>query len=178
MEETRIVDEKNITERDLHFYYNREERLNKASERVRALYEDMPKRKFSLFSSLTDSKPKAAMFISIIVMCLMMLFITKFLPDTGSDLSGNAVSIHVMRYNGSSFVVLKKTAAAKDPWTGIVDVITSNPDSDDAGILSRQIVFTSLETEEFRWSIPLEAKELRFFLQAGAGTAAIRVKSE
>jgi hypothetical protein len=69
----RPVDDAKLTEHDVVFYYSRESRLEKASPRVRALYENTPKRRFGLFSVLVDTKAKATLFIIIVVICLFLL---------------------------------------------------------------------------------------------------------
>ena len=178
MRESKPVDENKAGKDSLYFYYNRDERLAKASDRVRALYENTPRRAFSLLTSLTDSKPKAALFISIIVMCLMILFVTYLAPGSGTSLAGNRVTAQAMRFNGSSFIVLKKEMTGKRAWLGAVDVAVSNPDSPETRTFSRQIVFTSEKTEEFRWFVPFESRELFFFLQCGTETISFRVFSE
>lgn len=166
MEETRPVNFKKISEAELHFYYNRDARLAKASPRVRALYEGTPQRRFAFFSSLTDSKPKALLFTSIVVMCLMILFITYLVPDAAPRFAGNAISISVMRYDGASFVVLKKKAMRRTALKGIIDVSIMRPGVENTVISSRQIVLTSDAEEEFRWNIPGDAPELIFYLHA------------
>jgi hypothetical protein len=64
---------------DLVFHYSRERRLSRASPRVRALYENTPKPRFGLFSSLVDTKPKAMLFAAIVLICLIILLL---LPAT------------------------------------------------------------------------------------------------
>ncbi|MDR2795251.1 MAG: hypothetical protein LBB47_00895 [Spirochaetaceae bacterium] len=73
--DVRPVDETKIGEHDLVFYYSREHRLKKASPRVRSLYENVPKPRFGIFSSLFDTKPKAMLLIVIVVICLLSLFL-------------------------------------------------------------------------------------------------------
>lgn len=191
-------------EEKLNFYYNREARLAKASRRVRDLYEAQPKKRFAFFSSLTDTKPKAFMFTSIIVMSVLIFFVTYLVPDSvrGAALGKNNIDINVMRYNGMSFVVLKKTAAKSakryasksgasksgasksGAYTGIVDL--SIAQKDDAGAISiidsRRVVFSETVSEEFRWSIENEsvgaAGELIFYLQGGENQTSVRVQVE
>jgi hypothetical protein len=69
------VDDTKISEHDLVFYYSREHRLKKASRVVRSLYEDVPRRRFGLFTSLVDTKPKAMLLILIAAVCLLCLFL-------------------------------------------------------------------------------------------------------
>jgi hypothetical protein len=181
IEESRIADNKKITEKDLHFYYNREERLAKASARVRALYEDAPKKKFSPFSSLTDSKPKAFMFVSIIVMCILVLLKTYLLPDNKTVIANNSLITTTMRYENQCFIVIKKSALKKNVYTGIVDVrITDarNINNGTPNFYNKSIVFSEAKEEEFRWAIPLISDELIFFIQAGADTTSFRIKTE
>jgi hypothetical protein len=76
--DVRPVDDARISEHDLVFYYSRERRLEKASPRVRALYENVPKRRFGLFTSLVDTKPKVMLLIVIAVVCFLALFLPTF----------------------------------------------------------------------------------------------------
>jgi hypothetical protein len=182
VEETRIADESKITEKDLHFYYNRDERLAKASARVREFYEPRTK-KFGLFSSLTDSKPKAALFTVIVVMCLMILFTTYLLPDSKHELAHSVIDASAMRYNNLSFIVLKKESKKKDAYKGLVAVTISPVEilANSGGktkLYNHTVVFSETKAEEFRWSIPIEANELLFLLQAGIDTTSFRVKVE
>jgi hypothetical protein len=73
--DVRPVDDAKISARDLVFHYSRERRLEKASPRVRALYENVPKRRFGFFTSLVDTKPKAMLLIVIAAVCLLALFL-------------------------------------------------------------------------------------------------------
>ncbi|MDR2865002.1 MAG: hypothetical protein LBV68_05275 [Spirochaetaceae bacterium] len=178
------MDEHKIPEKGLHYYYNRAERIEKASPQVRALYENPPHPKKTLLSSLTDSKPKAALFTVIIVMCLMILFMTYLLPENQTTLDGNSITISSIRGNDSScFVVLKKQSNKKNAFTGIVTASVSpadNPVGNDgkAKFHNYTIVFTAAEKEEFRWKIPFDSQKLVFFLQAGTHTTSFRVKVE
>ncbi|MDR3301832.1 MAG: hypothetical protein LBT01_04780 [Spirochaetaceae bacterium] len=180
MEETKIADESKITEKDLHFYYNREERLAKASPRVRALYENQGGQRQGFFSSLTDSKPKAALLGVIIIVCVMILFITYLLPENKTNIAGNSITATAMRYNGLCFIVFKKEALKTDAYTGIVTVTVSpaeNPPNAETNY-NHTLVFTEAKTEEARWSAPFESKELLFFLQAGQDITSFRIKTE
>ncbi|MDR0527852.1 MAG: hypothetical protein LBG79_08600 [Spirochaetaceae bacterium] len=169
-----------MNKNEIHFYYNREKRLEKASQRVRDLYETQPRRRFAFFSSLTDTKPKAFTFIAIVIMSLMILFVTYLVPDSSTRLGKNEISISVMRYNDSSFIVLKKKAL-RSAKTGIVDVvITPKGAAQENGktLVKRQIVFDKSETEEFRWNVPIDAPEFVFYLQLGDEQTVIHAASQ
>jgi hypothetical protein len=71
--DVRPVDDSKVTEHDIVFYYSRERRLEKAGDRVRALYEYTPKRRFGFFGVLVDTKAKAMMLIVIIAICIFLL---------------------------------------------------------------------------------------------------------
>ncbi|MDR0539953.1 MAG: hypothetical protein LBG74_05560 [Spirochaetaceae bacterium] len=184
--ETRPLDETKAAPEELVFYYSREHRLAKAPPEVRALYEKTPPRRFGLFSSLTDTKPKALLFTSIVVMCLMILFMTYMLPGgEKSVLEGNALEISAMRYEGSSFLVIKKKADTKKSfYTGIVDITVYPqtaavyPQTADGAQAKRQIVFTEEKSEEFRFSVPFESAVLKVFAQGGAGSASFTVPAK
>jgi hypothetical protein len=65
---------------EIHFRYNREERLARAPVRVRQFYEKPTKKKrFGFFTSLVDTRPKAMLFISIVVICAIILVRTYLL---------------------------------------------------------------------------------------------------
>ena len=179
--ETRAVDETKAASNELVFYYSREKRLAKAPPEVRALYEKQPQRRFGMFRSLTDTKPKALLFTTIVVMCLMILFMTYLLPDGAkARIEGNTLAFSAMRYGGSSFVVIKKTAAGTSAYTGFVDITVYGQDgtTEPAPSAQKRIVWTEQKKEEFRFSVPFESPTLLVYMQAGPESASFTVKSE
>jgi hypothetical protein len=62
------------------FYYSRERRLANAPKRVRDWNNAPPPKKATLFRSLTDTKPKALMLITIAALCAIILFMTYLRP--------------------------------------------------------------------------------------------------
>ncbi|MDR1149127.1 MAG: hypothetical protein LBK66_10905 [Spirochaetaceae bacterium] len=78
----RPVDDAGIGPNDITYYYSREHRLKKAGPRVRALYEDAqkPKRRFALFRSLVDTKPKAMLLTAIVIISIVILLFSILLP--------------------------------------------------------------------------------------------------
>ncbi|MDR0551136.1 MAG: hypothetical protein LBG72_03855 [Spirochaetaceae bacterium] len=180
--ETLPIDEKAARTEELHFYYSRERRLAKAPPEVRALYEQQPRHRFGLFRSLTDSKPKALLFTTIVVMCLMILFMTYLMPESRQKTLGNAaLEISALRYGGATFIVIKKTIIPKNKapvYAGIVDISVYPENEDVERTAKRQIVFTGEDTEEFRFSVPFESAALKVFAQAGADSASWKVKTQ
>jgi hypothetical protein len=61
---------------DLHYYYSREKRLENASRRIQDMYKpDSGKRGF--LRSLTDTPPKLMLFATIIVLCVVIVVLTR-----------------------------------------------------------------------------------------------------
>ena len=122
----------------------------------------------------------------------MILFMTYLMPDGSKTvLEGNTVAISAMRYGGSSFIVIKKTADKKKAAdTGIVDVTVypkypkNAPDGASPGQASaplsgqKQFVWTDMAEEEFRFAVPFESASLYVHVQAGADTAGFTVNAE
>jgi hypothetical protein len=165
VEETRLVDDSKITERELTFYYSREQRLAKAPQQVRDLYDPAQTKRPTFFSSLTDSKPKKLSFISIVALSVTILVLTYINPASNALLLGNKVDISAMHYQDDVFVVLKKTVKKKNAYTGIIDITTASV-YNDINKTSAKIVWTDLPKEEFRFRLPFQAEKISIRLQA------------
>jgi hypothetical protein len=59
---------------DINFYYSREKRLENAQDRIKRRYEP-PSRKGGFFRSLTDTAPKLMLFITIAVLCVVIVIL-------------------------------------------------------------------------------------------------------
>ncbi|GHU40523.1 hypothetical protein FACS1894190_07510 [Spirochaetia bacterium] len=187
MEENRVADETKIEKKDLVFYYSREERLAKASQRVRDFNAPIKKPRFGLFTSLVDTKPKAMTFISIVAMSLILYLVTTFYQNNDQILLGNKITADAVRYEGSSFIVIKKDITdKKNFFTGIVDLSISiaagagNAESASKNfkMSNYKIVFTDNKTEDYRFNVPLEAPELFIFMQAADKTVTLRIEAK
>jgi hypothetical protein len=134
-----------------------------------------------MFRSLTDTKPKALLFTTIVVMCLLIFFMTYLLPDGAKPrIEGNELTLSAMRYGGASFVVIKKTATAKSAYTGFVDITVYGQGgaAENAPSAQKRIVWTGQPQEEFRFSIPFESPTLLVYIQAGPESASFTVTPE
>ncbi|GMO33635.1 MAG: hypothetical protein Ta2F_09550 [Termitinemataceae bacterium] len=199
IEESRPVDESKITSNDLHFYYSREKRLAKAPQSVRDLYKPLKPKRFGFFSSLVDTKPKAMMFIGIVILSITILLYTYVMPQNPL-LIGNEITASALEYQGATFVVITKTANTKQKsildrvkgfnrfknmpqpiYTGIVDVTvaeyTQNADSPEAEVnkSNHQFFFSDSEQEDFRFQVPFKTKELFIYMQAEGKVISIKV---
>ncbi len=111
-----IDDEKNIHEADLHFYYNREERINRAPSIVKSHYdgtEKVPEKGF--FKSLVSTKSSRFLLGSIVLLVIMILFVTNI--DTTSNvatLNNVTLELSAFSYDESVYVTLKAHEAATE----------------------------------------------------------------
>ncbi|MDR2842281.1 MAG: hypothetical protein LBV52_03660 [Spirochaetaceae bacterium] len=176
--ETRIKDDSKISEKDLVFYYSREERLKKAPQCVRDLYEAQPVKRFAFFRSLVDTRTKAFMFISIIAICLVVLAMTYLVPQkTGKELLGNEITASAIRYDGATFVVIKKTIKKIGAYTGIVDVNIASI-ANGKNQYDSEIFWTDAAEEEARYRLPFNANEISIQMQAKDKTVNLNIKSD
>ncbi|MDR1177688.1 MAG: hypothetical protein LBK64_02545 [Spirochaetaceae bacterium] len=152
-----------VRNEDMVFYYSREHRLARASETVRGLNAAAGKKK-GFFSVLTTNKSQGFLLISIVVMSAMIMMVSIFLKGDTAEFGGNRVAFSAFRFQGSSYLALKKTAPKKGgAYTGAVNIaISPAPDSKDAAVsVVTRTVFFSLEIEEeFRMMLPFESDEI------------------
>jgi hypothetical protein len=164
---------------ELTFYYSREHRLEHASETVRQMNDPVPKKRLSMIRTLTATKSSAFLFISIIVLLVMSGLMSYVISANRLNVAGNTITVSAERAEGATFLVLRKTAK-KDNYTGVVDLAVSVVGGADntgtAGGTAIRLVFSSQETEEFRFSVPLEADELLVVMLAGTKSGQIKVK--
>jgi len=66
----------NVQGKEIVYHYSRERRLEKASQAVRNLYSEPPRRRFGIFGALISSKPNAMLLGTIIFFCVLMLILS------------------------------------------------------------------------------------------------------
>jgi hypothetical protein len=168
---------------DLTFYYSREHRLAKAPESVRALYEKQPP-KGGLFRSLTDTKGKQATLVSIVVLCVLILFLSFFTNAGVPKFEGSAITVSAIRMtedgvSGTTYIVLKKEAVKnKDAFSGMVQIDVFAQENTLIAIWQSTVVFTEEAQEEFRFAIPGAAPQLLVTLSSEKETWSAQVKAE
>jgi hypothetical protein len=91
----------------------------------------------------------------------------------GPLLDGNNLKLEAFRFDGQTYITLKKTAENNEAYTGPVNLIISN-----AGESSEPLtVFFSLQTTEaFGFTLPYEANELTLTVQSGDESLDITLK--
>ncbi|MCL2805628.1 MAG: hypothetical protein FWD26_06790 [Treponema sp.] len=172
--------DKKENEEKLHFYYNRERRLENAPDSVKNLYKEQKKNQFSLLGPLLADKPRRMLFILIIVMCagILVLSITGYF-DTSYTLEGNRIDVTAAGFEGTTIVVLKKTAKNTGAYSGSVDIAVTpivKSGEDQYPVFTHRVFFT-YETEEiYRFVVPFDAEELVMLLQNEKNTLQMRFK--
>lgn len=164
---------------EIVYHYNRERRLEKAPQAVRDLYKVKPRRRFGFLHSFTDTRPKAILFGTIIVICLMMFALSKFgLTGDSGELDGNNISVQGKKYDGTVIINVKKTlrkdklAGKKEAYTGAVNIAVFPPAKTGAGqnqpsenIFYHRIFFSNAQEELYRFTVPFNQSELALVFQ-------------
>ncbi|MFP3089802.1 hypothetical protein LQZ21_05690 [Treponema sp. TIM-1] len=173
-------------EQELVFYYSRTRRLERASPAVRELNDPTPVRRPSLFGTLTATKPLTFLFMSVVIL-VIGIFITSYFSSRNdrSTLGGNSLTLSAMRFEGSSYIVIKKTVPGKtEAYTGIVDIAVSvyvksgEAPPGELPLANRRVFFSPEPEEEYRITVPFEAQELLFLMRAGEEYLNLRIKTE
>lgn len=156
------------------FYYSREERLKRASKPVRDINNQVTPQKKGLFRTLTSTKPLTFLFISIITICAALLIMSRFLNAEGVRVIGNnTITVSVIGAGENSYITVRKTVRQKSGhntdigYAGPVDIAVSvsgegNP------IYAERLYFGSEQEEIFRLVAPFRGKKLIILMEAGA----------
>ena len=178
-------------EEEMVFHYSREHRLARAPKSVQDLYKETKPVKFSLLRPLISTRPKALMFVSILILAVMTIFTYFGYPgDEDQILGGNAISAAALRYEGTTILVLNKKVqdkAAGEAYTGVVDIAVSpvlKKGAEKGEVPASPLVepyrisFTQKEEEEYRFALPFEDEELLLSLQGGAARLEFKLKTQ
>lgn len=114
----------------LVFRYNRERRLERASEDVRKMYEEGYLPKKGIIRGLTANPGSRSVFFSIIILCVAIVFLTMFGNSPGSaSFDGASATIKAFPYDGSVYVTFelsdRAVASAKAAGVNPVPVTVS-----------------------------------------------------
>jgi hypothetical protein len=178
------LSEKKAEDGQLNFRYSREKRLAKAPKEVQDLYNGDKKLRFSLLGPLIGSKGRAAVFVSIIVMCVASMILSIAGRAGSYDLAGNRVEARALKYDGTIVVVLKKTLKknAGKPYTGAVEIgaaaALDTAEEDFPAVFLHRVFFTAESVEEYRFSLPFESDNILIILQSEKDTLSMKVKVE
>lgn len=167
------------TDDELGFHYSRERRLASADPAVRELNREGPRKKPGLFRTLTATRPLAFLFLAIIMLAATALVVEYALPALRRPtLEGLEFSASAFRYEGSTFIVVRKRAAGKAPYRGDFFVAAA-PAGAEAGKTVLKGFRADEETEqEFRFSIAGEHRKLAVVVEVQGAKAAFAVEAD
>ncbi|GAB1481262.1 hypothetical protein MASR2M78_00770 [Treponema sp.] len=172
------TEDENVDREDLVFHYSRSARLERASEAVRRLNDTTPRKKPNLLSSLAATKPLAFLFLAIIMLSATALVTSLLLPsDNEGELGNNKLTVSAFRYEGSTYLALKKQAGKKNVYTGPVQMAIAAEGSS-ANPEIQTIVFKEAPKEEFRRALSFEADTILVLLQMGDQRRSLKARVE
>jgi len=171
-------------------YYNREHRLAKAPQAVRDLYEEQPRRRFGIMSSLTSTRPNAMLFGTIIILCAFILTLSFFgLTGDSRELDGNILLVKGKKYDGTVLIQVRKTirkdkfARRIKAYTGAVEIAVfpvvktdQEQNQQPTDIFFHKIFFTNEQEEHYSFSVPFEQSELAFIFRTEKKSLNLTVK--
>ncbi|MDR2027990.1 MAG: hypothetical protein LBP93_00480 [Treponema sp.] len=174
-------------DREPVFYYSRSRRLERASDAVRAMNDPAPQKRPGILRPLVATKSLTFLFLSIviIVVAFIIISVVSSPEDTSKILGGNTVAVSALKFQGSTYLVIKKTMGEGDVYTGTVDLAVSialPPEDEKTGAeapISTHRIFFSLEPEEeYRLAVPFEAPRLIILMQGGNELIRLSVRPE
>jgi len=172
----------NPEEEKLTFYYDRERRLAKAPQVVKDLYAERKQHsRFNLLRPLVADKPRATLFFTIALMsaAIFMLSLLGYF-DRSYSLEGNKIDIGGTVFEGTTILVLRKTARNSGAYTGAVDIgvsVAVQP-GEEMPLFSHRVYFSLTTEEEYRFAVPFDAPELLVVVQTEKSDLKIKIKPE
>ena len=182
------MDEKEGRDGGLEFHYSRERRLKQASEAVRRLNDPAYRRRPSLFQTLVPNRASAFLLLAIFILSSTVV-VTRLLvpPPNIAMLAGNKLVLSAFRYQGGTYLAIKKSRLGEDAYRGPVELTIAEAFSKGAlaegalaeGALStRTITLGSEKAEEFRLSVDGEHERLEVVVTGGGGTVLLTATAE
>jgi hypothetical protein len=167
-------------DRPLDFYYSREKRLERASQRVRDMNDGVIPKRPGLFRTLTSTKPLTYLFISMITLCILTVIASRFSGAKETVLLGNALECTAFSQEGKSYITLKKTIQKDDSYTGPVNVAFSPvvEKGEEAPVHAERVYFSLEKEEQFRFTVPFTGSQLLVLIEEKEQRAFLKIKSE
>jgi hypothetical protein len=176
---------------ELTFYYSREHRLSHAPPELRKKYEEgwPPKPlKTGFFKSLTDTTPKKMLFGTIVVMCVVIIFMGYGLPSGLSSgaprFEGNSITATAVRAVEEDspvrvyMVIEAKALDAGKTWSGPVEAAVFAESDAAKPLWHKTIVFSGEPKEEFRFAIETEERGLILRLESEAQNVDLKITAK
>ncbi|AEJ19585.1 hypothetical protein [Gracilinema caldarium] len=158
-------EKKRIGHEDVTFYYSREQRLARAPEKVQLLHSGAFACRPGLFRSLVATKSMAFLLLAILMLSTTALVMSYLLNrESNQNLLGNVFTVEAFRFQGATYVALKKQAITKDAYSGPLEVAVSpylkESEMQQFPIEIQKLVIGLQQSEEYRFSVPFEAEKL------------------
>jgi hypothetical protein len=177
-----------IQDRETVFRYSHEHRLEKAPRAVQNFSTGKGKRPF-IFAPLAGNRANVTLLIMIFAFCVFLSIISRVVSDRNVyKLEGNSITVSALRYEGNTFVVVKKQAEKADAYTGAVDIAISpekrtssseaNMSDGEPPIFTSRFYFMPEAYEEFRVSTPIEIEHALILMQTETERVVIKTKAE
>ena len=162
------LEKKNPGSEEIIYYYSREQRLAKASQRVREFNEAQGKPKFigktRFIRAVAGHRGNLLILMSILVIFLMYFIHGRVTAPSSIDfmLGNNTLTVSVNEEESLLFLSVRKVSRPDRsdafPYTGAVDIMISpiqeNPE--EAPVFSHRIFFTNNSTENYLLSLPFD----------------------
>lgn len=172
------MDDEARSEEELVFRYSRENRLSHASEAVRKLNDPASKKRPSLFQTLAPNRASAFLLLAVFMLSSTVI-VTKLLIPGGNtaELAGNRFTLTAFRFQGGTYLALKKSSTRDDAYRGPIDIAISIA-QEGAAIATRQVILSSAGAEDFRLSIDGEHEKIQVIVSAGRARVTLKTTSE
>lgn len=163
---------------ELVFRYSREDRLRRSSDAVRRLNDPASRKRPTLFQTLAPNRASAFLLLGILMLS-MTLMVSKFLIPAKNivEIAGNRLTLTAFRYQGGTYLALKKKTLRDDAYRGPIDISISGGEGADV-ISTRSLVLGPQDAEEFRLSIDGEHRLIQVVASAGASRGILRTEAE
>jgi hypothetical protein len=178
----RELSEKKTGEEEMVFYYSREKRLEKAPQRVRALYKESSPPKFNLLRPLIATKPLAALFATMLIFSAISAIVAfSGIADRSYKFQGNNIAVDAQRYQGTVIVTIQKKPdrEGRTAEGGALDILISPVQGrgGEGSGFSHRLVFSSGKEEEFRMVVPFDSPKLIFQFRGESEVLEFKVKT-
>ena len=165
--------EKKPENEEIVYYYSRENRLARGSQRLREHNENQRDTRFisknKLVRAVAGHRGNLFILLSLMVIFLMYFIIDRITAPSVSDITvgNNSLNITIDEQDSLLFLSVRKTAITDSfPYTGAVDIVISPVQSGgEAPIFSQRIFFTHSTTENYLISLPFDGSRFIVLFQ-------------
>ena len=166
-------------QREVVYYYNRENRLSRASPEVQAFNDGLPVRP-SLKKTLFATPSHKLIFTAVILFTIVALLMSRFTrepAERGVRLGRNVVALAIQSVDGILVLeIFKQAPKSGELYVGAVDIAVS-PVSENPPMFTHRIVFSLLESEVFHIVLPFDGTDFFMVLKAGDEQKTLRLKA-